>query len=187
MFKKILLTSFTIWKAHHTSNSSDDLLEMLSQTHPYPLHYLRKLPVDFQLAPRQVLDRFRELLPEVTILCGMAEDRSELHVESQAVVGEEVIINDLDLQALTAGLAITEISYDAGRFVCNELYYRMLKHHRDEGLVQPCVFVHIPRLTEENRQPIMEDFQTLIQRLSALPLPAISKQSARLGVSAEGR
>lgn len=109
VFKKILLTSFTIWKAHHTSNSSDDLLEMISRTHLFPMHYLRKLPVDFRLAPQQVLARFRELLPDLTILCGMAEERDKLQVESRAVMGDEVITAGVDLEALTAGLAMTEI------------------------------------------------------------------------------
>ena len=168
VFKKILLTSFTIWKAHHTSNSSDDLLEILSRTHPFPMHYLRKLPVDFRLAPQQVLARFRELHPDLIILCGMAEERDKLQVESRAVVGDEVIVTGVDLEALTGGLAITEISHDAGRFVCNELYYRMLEYHRDEGLAQPCVFVHVPRLTDANRGSILEDFRTIIQRLSAV-------------------
>ena len=73
MQRSALLTSFTTWKPHHVTNSSDDLLAELTDITTSSLNFLRKIPVDFQLAPRQVLDRFNKLKPEILICCGMAE------------------------------------------------------------------------------------------------------------------
>ena len=71
MPQTVLLTSFTTWQPHQRSNSSDDLLEAVIQQNPYPqqLHFLRQIPVDFQLAPTQVLAKVDELQPNIIICC----------------------------------------------------------------------------------------------------------------------
>ena len=165
MSKKILLTSFNTWKTHQKSNSSDDLLEIITRTSLPSMHFLRKLPVDFQLAPQQVLAKFKEFQPHIILLCGMAETRSKLHLESRAVVGDDIIETTVDLEKIRIGLATTEISHDAGHFVCNELYYRTLTHLAEKNSATRCLFIHIPCLTAINRELIIEDFNLMIKRL----------------------
>lgn len=164
MQKSILLTSFTTWKPHHVANSSDDLLDQVSKIHCRPLYYLRKLPVDFRLAPKKVLDRFDELKPDILICCGMTEKREKLSIESRAVLGEKTIATDVDLEALTKGLPMTEISHNAGRFVCNTLYFKALSHLRRQQ--HHCIFVHVPLLTANNTGRIKSDFLSVVERLS---------------------
>lgn len=165
MQKNILLTSFDTWKPHHVSNSSDDLLERFSSRCHRPLHYLRRLPVDFHEASSKVLARFNELKPDLLVCCGMAEEREKLGIESRAVLNGKTLETDVDLDALTRGLEMTEISHDAGRFVCNTLYYRALDHLK--RLRRQCVFVHVPLLHTHNAICIESDFHSVVERLSA--------------------
>jgi len=170
MSKSILFTSFTTWQPHQRSNSSDDLLEIVSRQNPYPqqLHFLRQIPVDFDLAPTQVLTKVDELQPDIILCCGMAESRSLLTVESNGKHGDEVITNSLDLESLIANLPTTAISHDAGQFVCNWLYYSLLKHSAEQKIKNHCLFVHVPVLTPQNRELVVSDFLVLMQRLLSL-------------------
>lgn len=166
MSKKILFTSFTTWKPHHTSNTSDDLLQRIIATSPLDYHFLRKLPVDFHLAPQYAVTKFNEIKPDIVISCGMAEERSKLHIESRAVIGDETVKTKVNLDKLTAGLTMTQISHDAGRFVCNQLYFKMLKHIRKQKRKYHCVFVHVPILTSHNTPAIVDDFHSIVNRLA---------------------
>jgi pyroglutamyl-peptidase len=168
MHHDILITSFTTWKAHHTSNAADDLLQRLIEETEATFHHLRKIPVDFETAPRHVLERFNTLRPRVVVCCGMAEERTRLNVESQAVLEERILSTGIDLERLTTGLLMTEISDDAGGFVCNTLYFRVLEHLQGQEREHHCLFIHVPVLTEENAQALTEDFKTIIERLAMI-------------------
>jgi pyroglutamyl-peptidase len=166
MAKQLLLTSFTVWKEHHVTNASDDLVaELLKANPPANFHFLRLVPVDFELAPQQVIAKFDQLQPDIVICCGMAEKRSQLNLEARAVLGHRVRYTKVNLERLSAGLPATTISKDAGRFVCNTLYYRMLHYLQSQYASARCLFVHVPVLTAENRAAIVSDFQTILDRV----------------------
>ena len=165
MYHSILITSFSTWKSHHTTNSSDDLLHLLLEKELDSFHHLRSIPVDFELAPQHVIKRFDELRPRVLICCGMAEERTKLHIESRAVLGEQLLQTSVDLETLTVDLPMTEISHDAGRFVCNTLYYKTLEHLSLQEEDHHCIFIHIPVLTEENKNQLLADFISITERL----------------------
>ncbi len=182
MTRTILLTSFTTWKPEQPSNSSDDLLEELLQgdlAFLDSLHFLRRLPVDFEQAPRLAIAHIQKLQPDVVVCCGMAETRDRLNLEMQAVKDDpqnirasdsqdspnesRVLKTPLDLPRLAADLPHTDLSYDAGRFVCNALYFSLLE--QAQATQRPCLFVHVPILTAANRLPILQDFCQILQRL----------------------
>jgi len=168
MNNTILITSFSTWKSHHITNSSDDLLHLLSERELGALNFLRKLPVDFELAPQHVLERFNELQPKVLICCGMAEERTKLNIESRAVLNEQILQTSVDLDKLTADLLMTEISHDTGEFVCNTLYYKTLEHLSSQEENHHSIFVHVPVITEENKSLLVADFISIIERLSVM-------------------
>jgi pyroglutamyl-peptidase len=167
MSVKILLTSFDVWKTHHKSNSSDDLLSHVSQitSLPYSLKFVRKLPVDYEKAPHLVIHHINEFLPDVTICCGMAETRHKLTVESNAIAGNVRLNTKINLGRIVKDLPYTEISHNAGKFVCEELYYSVLKHLDDFHPQRQCFFVHIPLLTEKNHDIIISDFLSILHRV----------------------
>lgn len=169
MKSKFLLTSFDVWKPEHKSNSSDDLLSKISaqELTDYSLSFLRNLPVNSQLAPQVVISQIAEIQPDAIVCCGMAEKREFLTIESQATSGKEVIQTSVDLTELVAGLEITEISNDAGKFVCEDLYYGVLKYIDDACLKSKCIFVHVPILTEINTVKVVADFLNILSKISS--------------------
>ena len=170
MSRKTLLTSFDTWLPHQKSNSSDDLItEILKiDSLPISMHFLRKLPVDFQLAPSQVISKINQLQPDIIVCCGMAESRTKLSIESSANEGE-ILKTTFDIDQLLVGLSVSEISHNAGWFVCNSLYYSILKYIQDKNLNHQCLFVHVPILTQENLGQIVTDFLLILQKINATP------------------
>ncbi|AKG24270.1 peptidase C15 [Calothrix sp. 336/3] len=168
MSKRFLLTSFDIWLPHHQSNSSDDLLTQVSKLEgiSHDLTCLRLLPVDIALASSQVIEKIRELQPQAIICCGMAEKRSQLTVESNASCGEAVLQTTVDLQNLLALSENVGISHDCGKFICEGLYYSVLDYLNRQQIKVPCIFVHVPILTEDNLSEITRDFLLIIHQLA---------------------
>jgi pyroglutamyl-peptidase len=173
MSKKILFTSFTTWLPHQKSNSSDDLLEeiqiageALRARLRYRNSFLRQLPVDIELASKSVISKIAELQPDIIICCGMAESRSQLTIEAKASDRDDILNTQVDLPQLIAGIDGIEISYDAGKFVCEGLYYSVLKHLQTSPLSTHCIFAHIPILSPDNLTVVKNSFLTVVQRLT---------------------
>ena len=166
MTSRLLLTSFTTWKPAQPSNASDDLLHWFTQQRPAAsLHFLRQLPVDFDLAPQKAIAHLTQLQPDGILCCGMAESRQRLTVESQAVKGDRILKTSLDLELLIDGLSFTDISHDAGDFVCNRLYFDTLEHLQNQGFECFCLFIHVPILTAENQPLVRADFCAILEKL----------------------
>jgi len=166
MTTKILLTSFATWLPHQKSNSSDDLLIEIAKLESPSLTFVRQLPVDVFKASRLVIDKIVELQPDSIICCGMAESRTKLTVESCATCGDVLINTWVDLEKLVAEAAEIEISHDAGKFVCEGLYYEVLKYLQERNLNTHCIFVHVPVLTQDNFPGIVADFHRIIQKMA---------------------
>lgn len=167
MPNKILLTSFNTWLPHQTSNSSDDLLNEIAKLDTSSfLTFLRLLPVDVELASCCVIEKINELQPNVVICCGMAESRSLLTIESTATCGELVLTTPVDLTQLIIDAVAIEISNDAGKFVCEGLYYSLLQYIIEQQLNIDCVFVHVPILTNQNLYSIVRGFQLIVKKLA---------------------
>lgn len=165
MDKKVLLTSFTTWLPHQTSNSSDDLLQVISQLHTEH-SYLRQLPVDIDLASKLAIAKIQELQPDTIICCGMAERRSQLSIEAKAIYQDEVLHTLVDLPQLITGIDDIEISDDAGKFVCEGLYYSVLKYLKDSQKLSRCIFVHVPILNADNSPEITTRFLSILHKLA---------------------
>ncbi|MER3433227.1 MAG: peptidase C15 [Leptolyngbya sp. ERB_1_1] len=163
---KILLTSFATWMEHQRSNASDDLIQAILERDRFgsDCHFLRQIPVDFELAPKHTIAKINEIQPDITICCGMAETRQRLSLESNGKFQSEILRSRLDLESLIESTRVTEISHDAGNFVCNYLYYCVLKYL--ENLNQQCVFIHVPVLTAANVELMIEDFLNILDRIS---------------------
>lgn len=163
---KLLFTSFQTWRSHQKSNSSDDLLQILIDRGLLTEHYfLRQIPVDFAIAPTQTIAKIEELQPDHIVCCGMAETRSVLSLESNGKCKTEILKTRFDLEALISGTASTEISHDAGDFVCNHLYYSVLKYLEQTRSDRACLFVHVPVLTTHNLDVVVQDFLAVVDRI----------------------
>jgi pyroglutamyl-peptidase len=167
MDPKILLTSFDVWEPHQTSNASDDLLHELITRNLLPenVYFLRKIPVDFQLAALKVIVEIDQVEPDIVVCCGMAEKRSLLTVELNGKFEETIVQTSIDVNLFLGKLAATEISEDAGKFVCNYLYYSTLKYIQDRQLDSRCLFLHVPVLNQTNVDVVVSDVASILQIL----------------------
>lgn len=165
----ILLTSFDTWLPHQISNSSDDLLKKIEQEHHDNLCLLRKLPVDTNLASKKVINKIREVNPQSIICCGMAAKRDHLTIESNARSENNCQRSSVNLTKLLSCLNHTSISHDAGKFVCEGLYYQILSYLQVHKPKSNCIFVHVPILNPINTKNIYEEFITIIKFIENEP------------------
>jgi pyroglutamyl-peptidase len=98
----------------------------------------------------------------------MAEQRSLLNLERYAHHQGHRWETSIDLPQLCANTQWTEISHDAGDYVCNDLYYRLLAYVNQHHLPIHCLFVHVPLLTQYNREPLVHDLAMMLSRLSQM-------------------
>lgn len=163
----LLITTFQPWRAHQRSNSSDDLVADLHSQKRLPADaiWLRQVPVSFQLAPLRVISEIYRLRPRAVICCGMAEGRAYLSLEQQAK-GRRVLQTSVNLSALLMGTTLSEVSDDAGWYVCNHLYYSVLAFIEQLNLETQGLFVHIPTLSPPSKALILNDFERIAARLS---------------------
>ncbi|HLP91753.1 MAG TPA: peptidase C15 [Nostocaceae cyanobacterium] len=178
MKKRILLTSFDTWLSNQLSNSSDDLLLNLDKmaSRANDLFFLRRLPVDVNLASSLVIAKINEVQPDYVICCGMAASREKLSVEVMARStnilpgdgAENVLQTTVDLKKLMAGTVEVEISHDCGMFVCEGLYYSILDYLQRSPVSIPCVFVHVPILHPGNSVGIVANFLLMVNNLALL-------------------
>ena len=175
----ILITTFDTWLPEQRSNAADDLIQQAIDRRDLPQESLviRHLPVENTAASLPVCDYIDRFQPAVVLCCGMAEARSRLSLEQQAQLHGQTRQTTIDLAAWCDRLQVTEISHDAGQFVCNYLYYQVLERcalfeaprsPRSESIaantaIAPqAIFLHIPPLTPANRLPYAQDFATII-------------------------
>jgi pyroglutamyl-peptidase len=163
---RLLLTAFAPWTAQQPSNSADDLLQAIQPIAPASIYFLRGLPVNSPVARSLTIAKLEQVQPQILVLCGMAETRTRLSVEKSARVGDRQLHTAIDLVSLTVDLATTDISQDAGRFVCNSLYYAMLNYRQLYLPTLQCLFVHVPILQDSSRAAIVADFRVMLERLA---------------------
>jgi pyroglutamyl-peptidase len=133
---------------------------------------LRRLPVNVPGATRRILAAVDRLHPECLVMCGMGGSGC-LKIERVAELGGKRQLSHMDLKPLVTGLSAVRISAFAGRYVCNETYYRVLKAIRTRRLQLGCLFVHVPMLDKDNVAQISRDFYKILLRLSRSdPQPA---------------
>lgn len=167
VYAPILMTSFQPWRAHQVENSSNVLLAGLARAGALPPNtvWLSELVVNFELAPTRVINQICVHRPRLVICCGMAEKRSHLTLEAQGRLNGHTFQTPLDVSSLAQDAIHTRVSQDAGSFVCNHLYYRVLEYVQCRGLPCRVLFIHIPALNPHNRAVIEFDFLRIVRRL----------------------
>ncbi|MEM6254948.1 MAG: peptidase C15 [Cyanobacteria bacterium P01_D01_bin.156] len=166
MASPILITSFCPWKAHQGSNSSNVLLAGVAAKLPGNALVLQQLPVNFDLAPMRVINQIVQYRPKAVICCGMAENRKTLTVERWGTYQDQRLETSINLPALIENTIHTRISEDAGDFVCNRLYYRVLKHLQQQATAT--LFVHVPLITHNNWVVVEFDFLKIVKYLNEI-------------------
>lgn len=170
MTHSLLITSFDTWLPHQKSNASDDLLLTLEAQGALPLgsRVLHRLPVCVDRAFAQICAAIATEPTDIIVCCGMAEQRSRLNFELRATDSLRehwTSFSWAGWYSLRNRWQQAEISYDAGRFVCNGLYARVLSQGHVLGNPQS-LFVHVPPLRPHNQAGVVSDFRLMLSYLT---------------------
>ena len=127
------------------------------------------IPTEYAAAARLVPEALQKAKPEAILMFGVAGRQRHLSLETRAVNRVSILhpdaagIRSAGLTLMARGAPVlrarapvpalqgaaeragvrTRLSRDAGRYLCNAAYYRMLAETRAD---QPCLFVHIPKV-----------------------------------------
>lgn len=147
---------------------------------PYHLTLIAEvLPTAFDLAGSRIRELIRDELPDAVLCLGVAQKRAEINLERVAhnwdearipdnmsvqrsgekIVpdGAEVYYSTLPVEQIKSCLDAANIesvlSDDAGRYVCNHVFYSARHEIELLGLKIPCGFVHVPGLAGTSEFP----------------------------------
>ncbi len=149
------------------------------------------VPVTFADAAATVLRAAGDLSPDVILSVGQAGGRSAVTPEMVAINlrnatmcdnagacpedepvlpgGAAAYFSTLPVRTIAAAVRAvglpSEVSYSAGTYVCNDLFYTLLSHY--EGTGTRVGFLHIPYATEQNKTPAME-IADMVRALTAV-------------------
>ena len=189
MKKKLLITGFEPFGKDQVNASWEAVSRLEDIIGDYELTRLR-LPVVFGIAAEQVLAAAKVLAPAAILCIGQAGRRKALTPERVAINLRDASMEDnagnrpMDEPVVPEGPAAyfasvpvrkiadavrgkgisCALSYSAGAYVCNDLFYT-LRHHY-EGTKTRTGFIHVPCLPEQakDQAPCMP-LDTIVQAL----------------------
>jgi len=188
----ILITAFEPFGGD-ASNISDDILQAISQdviADDHDVTFLT-LPVSRSDALSELVAAIETHRPDTVVCLGQDNDRSELCIEKVAVnlccyripdnageqPGDEPVVEngptayfstlpiDALIKCLTAEGIPASVSYSAGTFVCNSLFYGLMHHLENERPETRGGFVHVPREYATNLAPMTNAVKLTIEHL----------------------
>ena len=157
---KILLTAFEAFN-NDTINPSEEILNNIQDNELLKI----LLPVSYERAKLELLNVIRKEKVDFVLSLGYASTREEISVENRAFNelkagikdndgifkngekidnnGHDYLYTNIDIKRIINALSKYHLyeSNDAGRFICNEVYYLSLKEMKCNAL-----FIHIPPL-----------------------------------------
>lgn len=183
-FKKVLVTGFEPFD-QDLVNPSQNLLKYLSlQKFDLMLSTLC-LPVTFKESSEILLNEIEQINPDIVLMTGLAKNRSKISLEKIAINWIDARIPDnngllplvtkidfkkpdglftsIDLNRALSFLNNPnfEISYSAGTYVCNYVYYKVLS-----TCDVPAIFVHLPMPNQQlNEVEVFKLITNLIHHL----------------------
>ena len=205
--RTILVTGFEPFGADEWNPTALILDRLPDAVGAFTLHKLL-LPVEFRRAPRLAEETYNALSPAAVIMLGQAGGRAAITPETTAkncmnttkpdnagytpanavIVPEapETLPSALPTDAIIGAIRScglpAEASCDAGSYVCNCLFYRMLFYNGGEV---PTGFIHVPFTPEQGHsdEPAMElsdEIRAVIAAIEAV-IGAIRDSSALSG------
>ena len=171
----ILLTGFEPWGKSRI-NPSGEVARALGG---------HVLPVDYEGAERKILRLILAKKPDAILMLGLARRRTRISLEARArnedfcgegpwsrsrrpirTDGTAFLETRLPIARLRRRLGeegiAASLSRDAGRFICNHVFYVALEAARG-----PCGFVHLPPFTALPRSRQTEAVRILLEALAA--------------------
>ena len=166
--KKVLISGFLPFNNEELNSS----LEVLNKLEGNSLYHLEKiiLNVEYYLDGEKLISKIKEVEPDLIILLGQAGGRRKISFEFNALnimdasiednhhlqLNHQIIKNNGPLAyqtnidiSLIKDIEEVNISYHAGTFICNEIYYRTLDYIYQNHQPIKCGFIHLPYLKSQ--------------------------------------
>jgi len=176
--RTILITGFEPFSGGTINASWEAAQRLEGWRHGQYTAAARLMPCAYESSVKELIRAIETLRPDALLMTGQAARRAAVCVERFAHNLDDAVAPDNDgvlrravrisrsapewLEAAapvrTIARAIKEagiparVSTNAGRFVCNHLYFGALQYLSDKRLAIPAVFVHLP-LTPEQMPP----------------------------------
>jgi pyroglutamyl-peptidase len=186
--KKLLITGFEPFGGEIINPSWQAVKQLSERINGYELYKL-ELPVVFGLAFEKALAIANEVNPSVVLCIGQAGGRNAITPEFVAINirhatipdnngnqpkdepiilgGDNAYFSTLPVRKMAEAIRAedipSQVSYSAGAYVCNDLFYSLLAHFK--GSSTRVGFIHIPYCEEQNKQPSMP-LTTIISALT---------------------
>ncbi|WP_026665658.1 pyroglutamyl-peptidase I [Butyrivibrio sp. FC2001] len=167
--KKVIISAFEPFDNAKT-NPSYEAAKLLPERIGEADIEVMRLPVVFGVAAALLAKRIDELRPDAVIMLGVAGTRTKITPEVIAINIDDARIPDnqgnsprfekIDSDGadgifstlpvadmvgeMTKGGISSELSYSAGAYVCNDLFYRTMNYLKTKGLSIPAGFIHVP-------------------------------------------
>ena len=177
--RSLLITGFEPFDGEEINPSWEVVSRLPNEINGYTLTKLR-IPVVFGEAAEVVLAKAAEISPDAILCIGQAGGRSAITPELVAInlryakipdnkgnepkdvpisqEGPYAYFSTLPVrqmaEAVSAAGVASQLSYSAGAYVCNDLFYTLL--HRYQNTPTRVGFVHIPYATEQGKEPAMK-------------------------------
>lgn len=201
--RRVLLTAFEPYDRWRENASWLALMEVAREPVSGLKLITRRYPVDFVLARRRLEEDLAQP-PDVALHLGQAPGLGRIHLEAIAlnVGGHSAELPDafqplvpggpvayrsgLPLAEWAAGLRAQgipcQVSYHAGTYLCNALFYLALHLAAERGLPLQAAFVHLP-LAPSQVLDQRQDWPTLPTPLCAQAVRWILRQLAQPEIS----
>ncbi len=170
--KTLLITGFDAFGGAQI-NPSWEAVKLLPDTVAGYTLYKLQLPTLYGRAAVLLLEKAKEILPDVILSVGQAggrdavtPERIAVNIRAARIPDNEGLLLDgarIDPEGAAAYFATVpveamaqairdaqipaSVSNSAGTFVCNDVLYSMLRHY--EGTPVRCGFIHVPHLPEQ--------------------------------------
>lgn len=177
--KRLLITGFEAFGGERINPSWEAVKQLPEEIGGYSLTRLR-IPVVFGKAADTVITAAEETQPDVILCIGQAGGRAEITPELVGINLRHATIADNDgyqpqdepivkggaaaffstlpvrkmADAIKSRAIPSRLSYSAGAYVCNDLFYTLLDTFKNSKT--RIGFIHIPYSTEQNKEPSMD-------------------------------
>lgn len=142
------------------TNSANILLDLVGDNPTVDKLYLVN---SFSTCQKQIEEQLKQKIYRYVIIFGQKPSSNNILIERCGVYGGKKFFSNFDSTTLEryikdAGFSV-DVSFDAGSYLCNYVYYCGLNYMEQNQMVMEIIFLHIPKL---NRLFDISKFSSMI-------------------------
>lgn len=158
---KILIAGF-----EGEDNSAKILLDNIKNNWNEDILYLKN---DFEISSNQIEEKLLNKY-DIVLIFGQKPNTKEVYLEEDAIINGIKLVTDYHYDMLKEKLEDNNYkvlsSYDAGKYLCNNVFFRALNFKQKNNLKSKIGFIHIPDINNiKNIQTLSDSILNYIENL----------------------